>query len=263
MTTRTLLDGKVAVITGAGQGLGEAMAQVFVREGAKVLAVDISGAQEDVASAIGPDVVPLHADVSQEDGIEAMFAHALATFGRVDALLNVAGTLLGFQPEVTVEEYGNMMAVNLRGVLLCCKHAVRAMAPGGGGSIVNVTSVGALNAETMASIPYSAAKAGVHSITKNFAVQYGAQGIRVNALASGFAYTERMRSVPPETLRHMADKAALGRMAEPREHAEVAAFLASDSASFVTGTIIPVDGGWSAQLASTPSHQGAVTPRRP
>jgi NAD(P)-dependent dehydrogenase (short-subunit alcohol dehydrogenase family) len=248
MTASPALDGKVAVITGAGQGLGKAMVHVFTREGATVLAADISGAQNDVAADTGPDVVPLHADVSREDEIEAMFAHALDRFGRVDALLNVAGTLLGRQPEVTAEEYESMTAVNLRGVLLCCKHAVRAMIPGGGGAIVNLTSVGALNAETMASFPYSAAKAGVHSITKAFAVQYGKHGIRVNALAPGFAETERLRDVAPETLTHLSDKAALGRMAKPREHAEVAAFLASDSASFITGAVIPVDGGWSARL---------------
>jgi NAD(P)-dependent dehydrogenase (short-subunit alcohol dehydrogenase family) len=243
------LEGKVAVITGAGQGLGKAMAQVFVREGAKVLAVDISGAQNAVAAEIGADVLALHADVGREDDIEAMFAHALNTFGRVDALLNVAGTLLNLQPEVTVEEYDNMTAVNLRGVLLCCKHGVKAMVAGGGGSIVNVTSVGALNAEEIASIPYSAAKAGVHSVTKSYAIQYGAQRIRVNALASGFAKTERMRGVSPEVLDYMNGKAALGRAAEPSEHAEVAAFLASDRASFITGAVIPVDGGWSARLA--------------
>jgi NAD(P)-dependent dehydrogenase (short-subunit alcohol dehydrogenase family) len=246
---KAILHDKVAVITGAGQGLGKAMAQVFAREGAKVLAVDISGAQNDVAAEIGPDVVPLHADVGRENEIEAMFAHALNIFGRVDALINVAGTLLGRQPEVTVQEYENMMAVNLRGVLLCCRHAIQAMIPSAGGAIVNVTSVGALNTETMASIPYSAAKASVHSLTKALAIQYGPQGIRVNAMASGFAKTERMHDVPPKTLRHLSDKAVLERMAEPREHAEVAAFLASDSASFVTGAIIPVDGGWSARLA--------------
>jgi NAD(P)-dependent dehydrogenase (short-subunit alcohol dehydrogenase family) len=225
------------------------MTQVFVREGAKVLAVDISGAQNAVAAEIGADVVPFHADVGREDEIEAMFARALDVFGRVDALLNVAGTLLNLQPEVTVEEYDNMTAVNLRGVLLCCKHGVKAMVAGGGGSIVNVTSVGALNAEEIASIPYSAAKAGVHSITKSYAIQYGPQGIRVNALASGFAKTERMRGVSPEVRDYMNGKAALGRAAEPREHAEVAAFLASDRASFITGAVIPVDGGWSARLA--------------
>lgn len=242
------LDGKVAVITGAGQGLGKAMAQVFVREGAQVLAVDISGAQNDVAAELGANVVALHADVAQEAAIEAMFTHAIDTFGHIDALLNVAGTLLNLQPEVTVGEYESMTAVNLLGVLLCCKHGVKAMNYSGG-SIVNVTSVGGLNAEEIASIPYSAAKAAVHSITKSFAVRYGPQNIRVNAIASGFAKTERMSGLSPDTRRYMDDKAALGRSADPREHAEVAAFLASDQASFITGAVIPVDGGWSARLA--------------
>jgi NAD(P)-dependent dehydrogenase (short-subunit alcohol dehydrogenase family) len=244
-----MLDGKAVVITGAGRGLGKAMAEVCAREGAEVLAVDISGAEKDVAAGIGPAVVPLHADVGQEDEIEAMFAHARSVFGRVDALLNAAGTLPDIPPVATAEEYDRMTAVNLRGVMLCCTYGIAAMIPGGGGAIVNVTSVGALNAEAMASAPYAAAKAGVHSLTRSFAVQHAAQGIRVNALASGFANTERMHGLSPDILRYMADKAVLGRLAEPREHAEVAAFLASDSASFITGAVIPVDGGWSARLA--------------
>lgn len=249
MRGRPMLDGKVAVVTGAGRGLGKAVVEVFVREGAKVLAVDISGAQKDVAAELGSAVVPLHADVGHEDEIEAMFAHALGMFGRVDALLNVAGTLPEYPPVLTAEEYDRMTAVNLRGVFLCCKHGIEAMIPGGGGAVVNVTTVGALNAERMASVPYAAAKAAVHSLTKSFAVQYATQGIRVNAMASGFASTEKMLRLSPEMLRHMAGKAVLGRIAEPREHAEVAAFLASDSASFITGAVIPVDGGWSARLA--------------
>jgi NAD(P)-dependent dehydrogenase (short-subunit alcohol dehydrogenase family) len=155
-----------------------------------------------------------------------------------------------------------MTAVNLLGVLLCCKHGVRAMVPGGVGSIVNVTSVGGLNAEEIASIPYSAAKAAVHSITKAFAVQYGPHGVRVNAMASGFANTERMQGLTRDTLRYMSDKAALRRAADPREHAEVAAFLASDRASFTTGTVIPVDGGWSARLAAGTDFHSVGGPKR-
>ncbi|PJK20435.1 SDR family NAD(P)-dependent oxidoreductase [Mycolicibacterium goodii] len=243
------LSGKVAIITGAGQGIGRATAEVFTREAASVAVVDISGAERKVASALGESALAIHADVSSETDIRRMIDETVDRFGRLDALVNVAGTLLNLQPEVTEKEYEDMTAVNLRGVLLCCQHAITAMAPTGGGSIINVTSVGAINAEDMASIPYSAAKAGVHSITKSFATQYGRQGIRVNALASGFAETERMRNVPPDILAYMRGKAALGRAADPREHAEVAAFLASDQASFITGTVIPVDGGWSARLA--------------
>jgi len=163
-----------------------------------------------------------------------MFAHALSTFGRVDALLNVAGTLLNLQPEVTIEEYDDMTAVNLRGVLLCCKHGVKAMVAGGGGAIVNVTSVGALNAEeSRRSVLGGQGRSPFRY--KVFRIQYGPQGIRVNALASGFAKDGEDASRTTGSLRYMNEKAALGRAAEPREHAEVAAFLASDRASFITG----------------------------
>jgi NAD(P)-dependent dehydrogenase (short-subunit alcohol dehydrogenase family) len=244
------LDGKVAVITGAGRGIGKACARVFAQQGAKVLAVDFSGAEESTAAEIGPDVVPFHADVSKEDEVEATFTAALQTFGKVDAVLNVAGTLAGRVPgEVTLEEYERMTAVNFRGVLLCCKHGIRAMLQNGGGAIVNFTSVGALNCEDRAPVTYAAAKVGVHSITKAFAVQYAAQGIRANVIAPGFAYTEIMEAMDPEVLREMSAKSAMGRPGRPEEQATVAAFLASDRASFVTGTIIPVDGGWSARLA--------------
>jgi NAD(P)-dependent dehydrogenase (short-subunit alcohol dehydrogenase family) len=242
-----LLDGKVAVITGAGAGVGKGIARVFAREGAKVLAVDFSGAQNGTAADLGAGVVPFQADVSSEREIEAMFARALQIFGRVDALVNNAGTVGGVQPEVTIEEYEKMTAVNLRGLLLCCKHGMRAMLRSGGGAIVNVSSAASLNTESSASLVYSAAKAGVNSVTKSLAVQYGAQGVRVNAIAPGFTETERTRA--PEWKRRTETKGALGRSAQPQEQGEVAAFLASDRASFVTGVIIPVDGGWSARLA--------------
>lgn len=247
--TMPLLDGKVAVITGAAQGIGYACARVFVREGAKVLVVDFSGAEDEAAASLGPAAVPYHADVSKEDNIEAMFAAALNTFGRVDAALHVAGTQGGRSPEITAEEYERMTATNLRGVLLSCKHAIRAMLRTGGGSIVNFSSVGAINVEDRAAIAYAAAKAGVHSLTKAIAVEYGPKGVRANVIAPGFTLTELTRQASPEILRLMSQKAALQRAALPEEQAEVAAFLASDRASFVTAAVIPVDGGWSARLA--------------
>lgn len=243
-----LLEGKTAIITGAGRGLGKAMAHVFAREGAQVLVVDFSGAQESVAREIGAAATPFHADVSKEDEIEGMFSFALNRFGRVDALVNNAATLMGVRPEVTAEEYEEGTSVNLRGLMFCCKHAIRAMAPQGGGSIINVTSAGVLGIEDRASIVYSAAKTAVHSLTQSFAYHHGHQGIRVNALAPGLCKTENWDRYPEDFRAEVYRKPVLGRPGEAEEPAEVAAFLASDKASYVTGAIIPVDGGWSIRL---------------
>jgi NAD(P)-dependent dehydrogenase (short-subunit alcohol dehydrogenase family) len=246
-----LLAGKVAVVTGAGAGIGKATARVFVREGARVAAVDISGAEETTAAELGPAVVPFHCDVSKEDQVAAMMGAVLEAFGRVDAVLNIAGTMaIKTELETTAEEYQRMTEVNLWGVVLGMKYGVRAMlASGGGGAIVNVSSVGGLNAEQRAPSIYSAAKAGVHALTKAAAVDYGPRGIRANVIAPGVTLTEMMEGMEPEILAEMSAKPALERVGSVHEPAEVAAFLCSDRASYVTGAIIPVDGGWSAKLA--------------
>lgn len=246
-----MLEGKVAVITGAGQGIGRACVDVFVREGARVLAVDFSGQQDRVAAELGAGVVPFHADVSREDEIKALFAFALRTFGRVDASIHAAGTQggRGSAIEFTMDEYEHMTATNLRGIMFLMQEAAKAMAATGGGSIVNFTSVAGINGEQLAPLPYTAAKAGVHMVSKVFAVDWAKQGVRVNVIAPGFTLTEMMADASPEVLAHMGAKSALGRPAQAREQAEVAAFLASDRSSYVTGTVIPVDGGWTARVA--------------
>ena len=242
------LDGKVAVITGAGSGMAKASTKIFLREGARVLAADISGREKDTAAEFGEGVVPFHCDVTKEDDVAAMFAAALQEFGRVDAVLNVAGiggaTALA---DVDMADYDRMLDVDLRGVLHGTKHGIRAMRDSGGGSIVNWSSLSGLNASLESSV-YSAAKAGVIAVTKAAAKEYGSVGIRANAVCPGIIMTEMMGASGADKFPDLLTKSALGRPGQPHEVAELAAFLCSDRASFISGAIIPVDGGWSCQL---------------
>jgi NAD(P)-dependent dehydrogenase (short-subunit alcohol dehydrogenase family) len=246
-----LLDGKVAVITGAGSGMAKASTKIFVREGATVVAADISGAEVDTAKEVGERVLPVHCDVTKEEDVAATMQAALDEFGHIDAVLNVAG-IGGPEPlhDLSMKEFDSVIDVNLRGVILGMKHGIRAMLDAGnGGAIVNWSSVGGLNASGFGTATYSASKAGVIAVTKAAAVEYGSQGIRANAICPGFILSEIMGARGAEHFPEMFEKAALGRAGQPSEVAEVAAFLASDRASFVSGAIIPVDGGWAARIA--------------
>lgn len=246
------LEGKVAVITGAGSGMGRAAAEVFVREGAKVLAADISGQQDDTAAALGDAVAPCRVDVADEASVEAMFAAALGAFGRVDAVLNVAG-IAGATPlvDLTVEEFDRYLAVNLTGVMLGTKHGIRAMVPTGGGAILNWSSTGGLNGSRLPTAAYSASKAGVIALTKAAAIEHGSEGIRANTICPGFVETA-MSGGKGAAARFPAlvKGSALQRGGRPEEVAELASFLASDRATYITGAVIVIDGGSTCMLPS-------------
>jgi NAD(P)-dependent dehydrogenase (short-subunit alcohol dehydrogenase family) len=243
------LDGKAAVITGAGSGMGKAAAEVFVREGAKVLAADVSGHQDETAAALGDAVVPCQCDVSDEGDVAAMFAAALDAFGRVDAVLNVAGIgAFGMVAELGLDDYERVLDVNLKGVVLGTKHGINAMLPTGGGAIVNWSSIGGLGVSPGTSA-YSVTKAGVISFTKSAAVEYGPQGIRANAICPGFVETP-LTGGPGSGARfpQLVEASALKRAGQPEEVAELASFLASDRASYISGAIIAIDGGTTARV---------------
>jgi NAD(P)-dependent dehydrogenase (short-subunit alcohol dehydrogenase family) len=237
------LDGKVAVITGAGSGMAKASVKVFVREGAQVIAADISGGEKDTASEIGEGVVPFHCDVTNEADVEATMRAAVEEFGRLDAVLNVAGIGdAAMIKDVTMEHYDRVMDIDLRGVLLGTKHGIRTMVEcGNGGAIVNWSSIGGLNASPFTGI-YSAAKAGVISLTKTAALESAGKGIRVNCVCPGYIKTEGMGS-GLDSYPGATDGTPMKRLGQAHEIAEVAAFLCSDRASFVTGAVVPVDGG--------------------
>ena len=244
------LDGKVAVITGAGSGMARAAAACFVREGARVLAADVSGLEKDTASELGDAVTPFHVDVTQEADVEAMFSAAVAAYGKVDAVLNVAGIAGGGAlADTNMDEYDRLMAVDLRGVMLGTKHGIKTMVASGGGVILNWSSIGGMNGSRMPTSVYSAAKAGVIALTKAAAVEYGAQGIRANAICPGFIETPMSGGKGAgERFPALVGGSPLRRAGQPEEVAELASFLASDRASFITGAIIPIDGGTTACL---------------
>lgn len=239
------LNDKVAIVTGAGSGIGAATARRFHEEGAKVVLADISGAQEVLAKELGEGAVSVHADVSKSESVRAMIAAAVEAFGRLDVLHNNAGIdgeihQVADMPE---EAWDQVQAINLRGVFLGIHYAIPEMLKTGGGSIINTASMAASVAfPGMAS--YCAAKGGVIMLTKTAAAEYAAQGIRVNAISPGTIQTAITGHLPQDMINAIIERNPVGRIADASEVASLAVFLASDESAFITGADHLIDGGY-------------------
>jgi NAD(P)-dependent dehydrogenase (short-subunit alcohol dehydrogenase family) len=247
------LRGKSAVVTGAAKGIGRATAELFAREEARLVVTDVDkeglGALRDrLGEEIpGAEVETVVGDVSVVEDAKAMIGAAVEHFGRIDVLVANAGVIpLSTIIDATPEDWDHVMAVDGRGMFLCCKYAIEAMLETGGGSIVCLSSISGV-AGQKEQAAYGPAKFVASGLTKHLAVEWADRGIRVNAVAPGTIQTEAVAELPDEYKEPMLEAHPIGRLGEPYEVASAILFLASDEASFITGAILPVDGGYLAQ----------------
>jgi cyclopentanol dehydrogenase len=249
------LDGKVALISGGARGQGAAEAETFAREGAKVVFGDIRDDEgKKVAAAIhaaGGDAVYVHLDVTREMDWQSAVETAVTRYGRLHILINNAGIVIPRVPieERTVEEWDRVMAVNARGVFLGTKHCIPVMRRGGGGSIVNISSVAGIGQSLHQEPAYAASKGAVRIFTKVTASQHAKDGIRCNSVHPGPVDTDMLHSAmpDPEVLRQRMQRVPLGRMGRVEEIVTLVLYLASDDSAWVTGSEIVIDGGALAQ----------------
>jgi NAD(P)-dependent dehydrogenase (short-subunit alcohol dehydrogenase family) len=248
------LDGKVCVITGAGGGMGRDAAQLFTQEGAKVCAADVdtNAAEETVAGCAEGTAFAQRVDVADEASVAAMMTAARDQFGGLDVLYNNAGISPADDASVldtTTEAWDRVQAVNTKGVFLCCKHGIPHLLDRGGGSVINVASFVAIVGAATSQISYTASKGAVLSMTRELAVQFARQGVRVNALCPGPVETPLLLRIfgdDPAALERRRNHWPTGRLAKAREVVNGALFLASDESSYVTGSTFLVDGGLTA-----------------
>jgi len=244
------LAGRVAVVTGAAQGIGAACVQRLAQEGARVALWDVDDARgqalAETLTAAGREALYLRCDVSRKTEVDAALAATLGAFGRVDALVNNAGIFKAAEfLDISEADWDAVIAVNLKGAFLVGQAAARAMAAQGGGAIVNMSSVnGRMAIPTIAS--YNVSKGGIDQLTRVMALSLVGQGIRVNAVAPGTIATELAQNAvlgSAEARARIMSRTPMKRLGEPQEIADVVAFLLSDAASYMTGEIVYVDGG--------------------
>lgn len=245
-----VLSGKVAIITGAGSGIAAAAARIFHREGARIALADVSGKEGDLAAELGERAVACRADVSKSDDVKAMIGRTIAEFGQVDILCNVAGITgpPGSLEDAREEDFDAVIAVNIRGLLLSMKYALPHLVEGNGGVIVNISSETALVGMPGLAV-YSATKGAIIATTRVIAAEYASKGVRANVICPGGIetpiYLEHLAR-DPESVDKTVSLIPAGRVGKPEEIAQAMLFLASDASSYMTGAVVPVDGGQTA-----------------
>jgi NAD(P)-dependent dehydrogenase (short-subunit alcohol dehydrogenase family) len=243
------LTGKVCVVTGAGRGIGRAMAHALARHGGFVVLVGRTQATlAEAAEAIGDHVMIQVADIAREADVLALRDAVLARAGKIDVLVNNAGVNPIFRgiERISLDDWQQIIDVNLTGVFLCCKHIGGTM--GAGGSIINVSSVAGLGGLPR-SVPYCASKGGVEMLTRALALDWAKRGVRVNTLAPGWVDTDLTHGLLEHDVhgKRLLDRTPLGRFAVPGDMAGGLVFLASDASAFMTGQSLVIDGGWTAE----------------
>ena len=246
------LDGKVAVITGAASGIGREAALLFSAEGAKVCVADVGRETGEKTASECREAFFFAADVSDPKSVQAMFAETEKRYGRVDVIYNNAGIMPADDDSILTTEpeaWDRVQAVNAKGVFLCCKYGIPYLLKAGGGSVINVASFVAILGAATSQIGYTASKGAVLSMSRELAVQFARQGVRVNALCPGPVETPllmRIFNADPSAYERRRVHLPMGRLAKAREIANAALFLASDESSYVNGATFLVDGGLTA-----------------